>query len=80
MPPHSGCQFQFEVRKDRSVVIVCRGRVAATLRGISAERFLAEAESADNEDLQHLMAAETGQFKFGNEGFAKKRREFKRAR
>jgi hypothetical protein len=41
------------------------------LRGRQAQAFLAEIESADEADLQQLMARLTGNYKRGNERSAK---------
>ncbi len=50
------------------VVISHHGRRAATLRGLSADRFMAEVEDVDP---QELMARVTGNYKHGNERTAK---------
>lgn len=60
--------FAFEQRRDGSVVIVHRGRTAATLRGGRAEKFLAEVAAGD---AQLVMARWTGTYKFGNERTAR---------
>ena len=46
------------------VVIMHRGRTAATLRGQAAQRFLAKLE---RDDPQQVMARVTGNYKRGNE-------------
>lgn len=46
------------------VVIRHHGRVATTLRGAAAARFLADVERSDP---QQLMARVTGNYKRGNE-------------
>jgi len=51
------------------VIITHRGRVAATLRGSAAEKFLHDVEQDDG---QELMARLTGNFKRGNERTAKR--------
>ncbi len=66
MPPPSG--FSYKQRGDGTVVIVHRGRAAATLRGARAEKFLTEVTS---EDPQQVMARWTGAYKIGNERTAK---------
>lgn len=55
--------FVFTVRGER-VEIRHNGRLAATLRGSAASKFLAEVERGDP---QHLMARVTGNYKRGNE-------------
>ncbi|MFD7989802.1 hypothetical protein ACFXKJ_12855 [Kitasatospora indigofera] len=62
MPSPSG--FSYDLRPDGTVVVLHRGRAAATLRGERAARFLAE--SADG-DPQLVMARWTGNYKRGNE-------------
>lgn len=56
--------FSFEQRKSGEVVIRHHGRLAATLRGKKAEKFLREVKTTDQ---QHLMARLTGNYKRGNE-------------
>ncbi|THV26223.1 hypothetical protein [Glycomyces paridis] len=60
--------FSYKRRSDGTVVIVHRGRAAATLRGGRAAKFLAE---IDGEDDQLVMARWTGSYKFGNERMGK---------
>lgn len=60
--------FDFRVRKSGVVEITHHGRLAATLRGNTAQDFIAEVESLDDEDeQQQLMARMTGNDKRGNE-------------
>ena len=57
--------FAYAVEQQGAVVVIRHhGRIAATLRGSAADRFLAEVERADP---QHLMARVTGNYKRGNE-------------
>jgi hypothetical protein len=56
--------FSYTRRKNGDVVISHHGRVAATLRGRAAERFMTE---VDRTDEQALMARRTGNYKRGNE-------------
>ena len=62
--------FAYTVRGG-DVAITHRGRVATTLRGRRAERFIAEVEDGD---AQQLMARITGNYKRGNEPTAKQHR------
>jgi hypothetical protein len=55
--------FEFVARGER-VEIRHDGRLAATLRGRAAAKFLAD---VDRVDPQHLMARVTGNYKRGNE-------------
>lgn len=59
--------FTFERRKSGDVIIARYGRPVVTLRGRAAEEFQAEAESADADALQQLLARITGNYKRGNE-------------
>lgn len=59
--------FAYRVVGD-DVVISHRGRPATTLRGATAERFLADVEDSNP---QELMARLTGNYKRGNERTAK---------
>lgn len=58
--PHG---FSYQVRGDE-VEIRHHGRPATTLRGQRAQRFLADVEDGDP---QQLMARATGNYKHGNE-------------
>lgn len=60
--------FTFGQRADGSVVISHHGRPATTLRGDRAQRFLAEVESAEP---QQVMARWTGNYRHGNERTAR---------
>jgi hypothetical protein len=59
MPPPAGFEY---VLRGGDVVIMHRGRTAATLRGQAAERFLAKVARADP---QQVMARVTGNYKRG---------------
>ena len=59
--------FSFAASKDGRVMIYANGRLAKTLKGGEAAKFLSKAEVSVNRQLQVLMAKATGQFKFGNE-------------
>lgn len=60
--------FSYKTRGDGTVIILHRGRAAATLRGGRAAKFLAE---VDTDDDQLTMARWTGAYKIGNERTAK---------
>jgi hypothetical protein len=62
--------FAYACRADGSVVITHHGRVAATLRGGRAARFLDEV--GDGEQSQPAMARWTGNYRHGNERVAKR--------
>jgi hypothetical protein len=66
MPAPSG--FSYEV-EGAAVAIYHHGRRATVLRGPAAERFLAEVERGDP---QQLMARATGNYKRGNERAGKR--------
>jgi hypothetical protein len=57
--------FTFEVRKSGEIVIRHHGRLAAVLRGRTADRFLTEMNGGT--DQQARMARLTGNYKRGNE-------------
>lgn len=59
--------FSYDVRGG-DVRISHRGRLATTLRGRAAVRFLTEIADSDE---QQLMARATGNYKHGNERVAK---------
>jgi hypothetical protein len=60
--------FVYEVRSNGSVSIKHHGRLATTLRGSAAAKFLVEVQEGDE---QELMARVTGNYKRGNERTAK---------
>lgn len=59
--------FAYRATKDGAVFISWRGKTVTTLRGKSAERFLASVRDLDEQGAQLLMAKATGHFKHGNE-------------
>ena len=59
--------FSYRATKGEKVLISWNGRTVTTLSGARAQRFLAEAERADPDAEQLLMARATGNFKRGNE-------------
>jgi hypothetical protein len=59
--------FSWQATKDGRVRIAWRGRVVTTLAGGRADAFRRQAEGADEESAQLLMARATGNFKRGNE-------------
>ncbi|HEU4449252.1 MAG TPA: hypothetical protein VFR63_04610 [Gaiellaceae bacterium] len=59
--------FTWSATKDGRVRVGWRGRVVTTLAGEAAARFLRQAEVADEETVQGLLARATGNFKRGNE-------------
>lgn len=61
--------FEFIAAPNGDVAITHHGRLAATLRGAAASKFLADAETGDP---QQLMARVTGNYRRGNERTAKK--------
>lgn len=67
--------YAFRTNAAGDVTIHWRGRLAATLRGRAAARFLARVEGADEVTAQLAMAKATGPFKHGNERMARAREE-----
>lgn len=59
--------FTYRARKTGEVEIEHRGRLAATLRGAAAEKFLVRVDAGDSAFAQQLMARLTGNYKRGNE-------------
>ena len=56
--------FSYTEHKNGDVVIERNGRLARTLRGLRAQRFLADVQT---KEPQQLMARVTGNYKHGNE-------------
>ncbi|WP_029089994.1 hypothetical protein [Brevibacterium album] len=56
--------FEYEEEGGSAVLIRHHGRVVTTLRGVRAQKFLAEAAAGDP---QLVMARWTGNYKHGNE-------------
>jgi len=63
-------EFMYRSNKDGSVLVLHRGRTAATLRGQAAAEFLDEVSGCTLEECQHVMARLTGNYKRGNERVA----------
>ncbi|MBC8375364.1 MAG: hypothetical protein H8E26_04905 [FCB group bacterium] len=59
--------FSYQASKDGKVRIFRSNKLATTLRGKEALRFLSKNESTDEAGSQLIMARVTGQFKLGNE-------------
>ena len=59
--------FSYRSTKSGEVHISWQGKPVTTLRGGSADNFLARAERLGDDALQQLMARATGNFKRGNE-------------
>lgn len=60
--------FVYELRSNGTIMIKHHGRLATTLRGSTAAKFLVEVQVGDE---QELMARVTGNYKRGNERAAK---------
>lgn len=63
--------FSYSVRGTDEVQIMRCGRVATTLRGLEARRFIEDAAGCGMEDVQKLMARLTGNYRRGNERVAR---------
>lgn len=72
--------FSFSLLKNEAAMIYCNNKLAKTLKGKEAQKFLLKIEDSDSEAAQLLMAKTTGQFKFGNEGASAAVRHNKSAR
>jgi hypothetical protein len=62
--------FVYRTLKNGDVQVMHRGALAATLRGSSAQEFLAEVEDCSHSEAQQVMARVTGNYKHGNERLA----------
>ena len=62
--------FTFRARRSGDVEVLHHGRLAATLRGADAARFLARVEAGTPADAQQWMARVTGNYRRGNERVA----------
>ena len=60
-------EFGWQATKGGRVRITWRGRVVTTLAGAAAARFVHQAQGADEETVQALLARATGNFKRRNE-------------
>ena len=65
--------FSYRCGKNGVVRIYRANRLAVTLKGGDARKFLDRVESTDATGAQRVMAAATRQFKFGNERQAKQK-------
>jgi hypothetical protein len=70
-PASEDLGFTYRARKNGDVEVLHKGRLAASLRGVAAQEFLAEVEAGRFTDGQQLMARLTGNYKHGNERAAK---------
>ena len=66
-PTSDDLGFRFRRRKGGEVEVLHGGRLASTLRGHDASRFIDEVEGCTVVDAQQLMARITGNYKRGNE-------------
>lgn len=62
--------FAYRERKGGVVELLHRGRLASTLRGQEALRFLDKVQACAPADAQQLMARLTANYKRGNERLA----------
>ena len=59
--------FAYRATKNGTIFISWNGKTVTTLKGKSAERFLARVVGQGDHEAQLLMAKATGHFKHGNE-------------
>lgn len=59
--------FDYQITKDKRVLLYYDGKLIKTLSGKSAVKFIAQIEDADWQDAQLILAKATGNFKRGNE-------------
>ncbi len=62
--------FRARIRKSGDVEVLHHGRVAATIRGETAQSFLVDIDGATVSEAQQVMARITGDYKRGNERLA----------
>ena len=65
--------FRFSRNKNGEVIIHHHGKLAANLKGRTAQKFLVSTESTSEYALQLKMAKLTGNYKHGNERQGKSR-------
>ncbi len=68
--PLDDAPFRYVASKGDVIRIYHHDRLATTLRGRAAVRFVGRVDSLDGPAAQQLMARETGQYRFGNERLA----------
>lgn len=68
--PSSDLGFTYRQRKNDTVEVLHRGRLASILRGGKALKFLSKVESLTPASAQQLMARLTGNYQRGNERLA----------
>ena len=66
-PERQTLGFTFQLRKSGEVILYHEERLATTLRGTQATRFLAQIDGISPAEGQQLMARLTGNYKRGNE-------------
>ena len=59
--------FDFQITKDRRVLIYWDNHIIMTLKGQEAAKLISKLEGADETVIQFALAKVTGHFKHGNE-------------
>ncbi|GAA1775826.1 hypothetical protein [Agromyces lapidis] len=59
--------FDYRIAKDGAVIVSRGGRVVTTVGGRDAARLAASLQQAGDEQVQHLLARATGNYRRGNE-------------
>ena len=62
--------FRARIRKSGDLEVLHHGRVAATIRGETAQSFLVDIDDAADSEAQQVMARITGNYKRGSERLA----------
>lgn len=62
-----GEPFDYQITKDKRVLLYYDNKLIKTLSGKSAKKFITDVEGLDWYEEQLLMAKATGNFKRGNE-------------
>ncbi|MCA0456026.1 MAG: hypothetical protein LCI00_18760 [Chloroflexi bacterium] len=59
--------FDFQITKDKRVLIYWDNRLIMTVKGQAAAKLLGKLDGADESSIQLALAKATGHFKHGNE-------------
>lgn len=59
--------FDFQITKDRRVLIYWDNRLIMTMKGQAADKLITKLDGADENTIQLALAKVTGHFKHGNE-------------
>ena len=63
--------FEYKATKDRKIFISRYGKQIMTIKGERALDLISELEGANVDEVNYILALETGQYKHGNEKVGK---------